>query len=281
MHNNKQAPCFALGIAGNSAGHLQQTGESQGFSRFDDSNKPQALFPFYVANCSNQDLNIPPYSAQQLRLPDAEQARVQMEPELALKLRASYDAQGKLSALQPMAMTLVNDATYRNAQVTKLAQKKNWGTASKGLASDEILIEDFTAGSLLDDFRLCGFHQRDGQWHLCGADVALTEYSYFYQDLQHWLLTQIQDQQDQALLHNIQDLLVEASHPETILIAIGATRYSDYGEQHQLLSGDQTAVVLYDSKAYEIEQVAGLIKQNSGSTVDANQQLIILQQQVI
>jgi len=281
LDNKQPLPQFALGIAGNSAGHLQQTGESKAFNAFDDSNKPQALFPFYVAGAKEGYLASMPYSSDSLQLPDCSAAIVQMEPELALKLTTSYDAQGKLIDLQPIAMTLINDATHRNAQVTKLAQKKNWGTASKGIANAEIGIDDFHAGSTLDDFRLCGFHQRNGQWQLCGADVALTEYNYFYQQLQQWLLTQIQEQQDQALFHNIHKLLEDAGHPESIIIAIGATRYSDYGEQHQLLSGDQTAVVLYDSKAYDIEQVTSLVAQNSGSTADANEQLIVLQQQVI
>lgn len=280
-HNHHLFPLFALGIAGNSAGHLQQTGESKAFTAFDDSNKPQALFPFYVANAKEGYLSSMPYSSDALQLPDCPNAIVQMEPELALKLNVSYDQQGKLIDLQPVAMTLINDATYRNAQVTKLAQKKNWGSASKGIASHEISISDFNVGSTLDDFRLCGFHQRDGQWQLCGADVALTEYSYFYQQLQQWLVTQIQEQQDHALFHNIHNLLEDAGHPESIIIAIGATRYSAYGEQHQLLSGDQTAVVLYDSKAYYFEQIARLVEQNNGSTADANEQLIILQQQVI
>tara|TARA_R110001592_G_scaffold16680_2_gene70855 strand:+ start:2594 stop:3457 length:864 start_codon:yes stop_codon:yes gene_type:complete len=272
---------FGLGIAGNSAGHLQQTGESNAFAKLDDPNKPQALFPFYVPHAQQDYLALMPYSADQLQLPKDPQAKVQMEPELALKCHLSYNALGQLINLQPIAMTLINDATHRNAQVTKLAQKKNWGSASKGLANQEIKITDFTEAAQLERFRLCGFHQHNGQWHLCGEDVAVTEYSYFYQQLQQWIITQIQQQQAQALFHNIQDLLLEAGCPETILVAIGATRYSAYGEQHQLVSGDQTAIVLYDNNVFDINQIGSLLAQEKAPASLCNDNIMVLQQQVI
>jgi len=274
-------PLFGLGIAGNSAGHLQQTGESDAFTKLDDPHKPQALFPFYVPNAKQDYLACVPYSSDTLKLPDDPHAKVQMEPELALKCTTRYNAQGELIALTPYAMTVVNDATYRNANVNKLAQKKNWGEASKGLATHDIPITDFTEHSALAGFRLCGFHQRKGQWSLCGEDVALTQYSYFYAQLQQWISTQIQQQQAHALFHNIQHLLVEADYPATILVAIGATRYSTYGEQHQLLAGDQTAVLLYDSQHVEVQQLLALLEQGDNATALCNEKIILLQQQVI
>ncbi len=281
IDNKNASALFGLGIAGNSAGHLQQTGESQAFTEACDINKPQALFPFYVPEAKEGYLATIPYSMSELRLPEEPHAKVQMEPELALKLSACYDPQGQLRQLKPLALTVVNDATYRNASVVKLAQKKNWGAASKGLAGHEIKIASFTSGCELDHFRLCGFHQRNGEWQLCAADVALTEYSYFYEALLQWLLKQIQAQQDKALLHNINSLLAQANYPETILIAIGAGRYTAYGEQHQLLSGDQTAVVLYDSRAYHFQEVCHLIEQTNDLEVLCNDKIICLQQKVI
>lgn len=281
LDNKNSTPIFGLGIAGNSAGHLQQTGESKAFAKLDDINKPQALFPFYVPDAQEAYLASMPYSEVKLCLPDDPQAKVQMEPELALKLTATYGPQGELLRLKPVAISVVNDATYRNATVTKLAEKKNWGAASKGLASHEIKIDSFTAGCRLDHFRLCGFHQRNGEWQLCGEDVALTEYSYFYQELLQWLLKQIQGQQDKALFHDIKTLLAQANYPETMLISIGATRYSDYGEQHQLLSGDQTAVVLYDSRAYHFKEVFNLIEQSNSLEALCNDNIICLQQRIV
>jgi hypothetical protein len=278
--DNKNNTLFGLGIAGNSAGHLQQTGESKGFSQLVDANKPQALFPFYVPGAKEYYLSVLPYSKRHLDLPDSENAKVQMEPELALKLSVSYGPQGQVEGLKVLAVTVVNDATYRNADIVKLAQKKNWGVSCKGLADHEIIIEEFTLGSPLDHFRLCGFHQRDGQWSLCGDDVALNEYSYFYEDILQWLVTQIQTQPNKGPLHNIQELLTQADHPENILVAIGATRYSLYGETHQLLPGDQSAVILYDSRTYKLSSILHLLENEHDLSKLCNDEMICLQQLV-
>ncbi|ABM04154.1 conserved hypothetical protein [Psychromonas ingrahamii 37] len=274
-------PLFGLGIAGNSAGHLQQTGEINGLSAIDDAAKPQALFPFFVANAKSAYLTCMPYSSTQLHLPKALDAKVQMEAELGLKLAVVYNAEGDVTQLTAISMTVINDATYRNASVGKLAEKKNWGIATKGIAEHDIPIDNFVEGGELDHFRLCGFHQSNGQWQLCGQDTAITEYTYFYQALLQWLLKQIRQQQDKNALHNIQDLLSQADYPEQILISIGATRYSDYGEQHYLSSGDQLVVALYDSRAYHFQTLVSLLEKTGSLKGLSNNKIIFLQQQVV
>jgi hypothetical protein len=280
-YNRDLKPLLGLGIAGNSAGHLQQTGEIKGLSAVDDAAKPQALFPFFVPNAREAYLACMPYSTSKLCLPTGQEPKVQMEPELALKVAVSYDPDGVVKQLTALTMSIINDATYRNANVSKLAEKKNWGGATKGVAAHEIVIDSFVAGSNLDHYRLCGFHQNNGQWHLCGLDTAITEYTYFYQELQHWLLKQIQQQQDKSALHDIQDLLAQANYPEQVLISIGATRYTAYGELHQLLSGDQTLVVLYDSRAYQFQEIAALIEKTDSLKALSNDKIIFLQQLVV
>lgn len=274
-------PLFGLGIAGNSAGHLQQTGEIKGLSANDDAAKPQALFPFFVVNAKEDYLSCMPYSTHQLRLPNELNTQVQMEAELALKLAVAYDAEGEVTQLTAISMTVINDATYRNAKVCKLAEKKNWGLATKGIAEHEILIDKFVEGGELDHFRLCGFHQSNGQWQLCGQDSAIIEYTYFYQELLQWLLKQMQQQQDKNALHNIQALLSQAGYPEHILVSIGATRYSTYGEDHHLSSGDQLVVVLYDSRAYHFQDLLSLVTQKETQQVLSKNKIIFLQQQVV
>lgn len=275
------SPLLGLGIAGNSAGHLEQTGEIDGLITVDDAAKPQALFPFYVASAEEEFLTRMPYSSAQLQLPESSKAKVQMEAELGLKLAVVYNDDGIVTKLTAVSMTVINDATYRNATVYKLAEKKNWGLATTGLAKHEILIEKFEAGGELEHFRLCGFHQSNGQWHLACQDTAISEYTYFYQELLHWLVIQIQQQQDKNALHNIQNLLSQDTFPEHILVSIGATRYSLYGEQHQFHSGDQSAVILYDSRVYHINEIVNLLKQNDPLSVSENTDIIILQQRII
>lgn len=279
--NDVLTPLLGLGIAGNSAGHLQQTGEINGLTAVDDSAKPQALFPFFVGNAKEEYLSCMPYSSTQLQLPEDPNAKVQMEAELGLKLALVYNELGLVTQLTVVAMTVINDATYRNAKVCKLAEKKNWGYATTGIAEHDILIDKFEGGGELDHFRLCGFHQSNGKWQLAGQDTAICEYSYFYKELLQWLVNQLHQQQDKNALHNIQELLSQAAFPDHILVSIGATRYSAYGEQHQLRSGDQSAVILYDSRVYHISDMTNLLKQNDPLSASKNGDIIILQQRVI
>lgn len=45
-NSHQKVPLFGLGIAGNFAGHLQQTGEANALQGAVDASRPQALFPF-------------------------------------------------------------------------------------------------------------------------------------------------------------------------------------------------------------------------------------------
>ncbi|PMO70121.1 hypothetical protein BCT04_03585 [Vibrio breoganii] len=237
-----------LGIAGNSAGHLDQTGEIAALDVSDQSDKPRALFPFYVPDASDDYLTVDPYSSDTLQLPDDEDAIVQMEPELAIRFSVQKPLNGHVIQLVPRAMTVANDATHRNCKASKLAQKKNWGQASKGLANAEVTLEQFDSG--LAHFRLCGFHCRNGIWQLTGKDTALTNYTVFYDELTQWINRQVATQGDQGALHDIQGLLKASDDLSDVYIMVGAVRYTEYGETHRLQAGDKTAVILYDSRKH-------------------------------
>ncbi|MEZ9330511.1 DUF5718 family protein [Vibrio breoganii] len=237
-----------FGIAGNSAGHLDQTGEIVALDVSDQSDKPRALFPFYVPDASDDYLTVDPYSSYTLQLPDDEDAIVQMEPELAIRFSVQKPLNGHAIQLIPRAMTVANDATHRNCKANKLAQKKNWGKASKGLANVEVALEQFDSG--LGHFRLCGFHYRNGTWQLTGKDTALTDYTVFYDELTQWINKQAATQSDEGALHNIQGLLKASDDSSDVYIMVGAVRYTEYGETHRLQAGDKTAVILYDSRKH-------------------------------
>ncbi|MFA0088689.1 DUF5718 family protein [Vibrio sp. 10N.261.51.F12] len=272
----RQAPQCTLtgfGIAGNTAGHLNQTGEGDALANATQEDKPRALFPIYVPDASGAYLAINPYSSSRLELPSDKGAKVQMEPELVVRFAVDYDSSrnaGKtVCALSPVSMSVMNDATYRNRQVSKLAEKKNWGPASKGLAASAMEVGDFSASGELEHWRLCGFHCRADEWQLCGKDTAITEYTFFYAQLTSWIqraiITQnVRNTQNtvsasrnyEVALHNIHDLLQGAGSPPEILVSVGAVRYTPYGETHVLADNDKTAVILYDSRKWQIEQIA-------------------------
>ncbi|SPY32274.1 Uncharacterised protein [Pasteurella canis] len=50
-------------------------------------------------------------------------------------------------------------------------------------------------------------------------------------------------QPDQGPMNNIPELIEKANYPKQAIIAIGATRYTDFGEHHFLQVGDTSIVV--------------------------------------
>ncbi|GEA61106.1 DUF5718 family protein [Vibrio comitans] len=249
-----------FGIAGNSAGHLDQTGEITALEVSDENDKPRALFPVYIPDVRESYLSVVPYSQNTLLLPDDVNARVQMEPELAVRFSVHKPSHDHAIQLTPHAMTVANDATYRNCDARKLAQKKNWGEASKGLASKEITLERFDSG--LEHLRLCGFHCSGGTWRMTGKDTALTEYTVFYDDLTQWINQQIVIQREEGALHDVQELIKASDYSNDIYVMVGAVRYTEYGETHNLQAGDETAVILYDSRTNSLQQIQAELEQH-------------------
>lgn len=276
QHQRQGEPLFGIGIAGNFAGHLQQTGEEKGLKGEVDTQRPQALFPFYVSGASDSYLDVDPYSFDTLILPTDSTAKVQMELEIALIAKVKYLGDSILN-IEPESMTLFNDATYRNAVVDKLAQKKNWGSASKGVASKVIPIAEFSKSADLDKYRFCSFHGRDGVWNTCCNDVSLGDYSYSYEQLLSWLVSQCNAQQNEGALHSIQDLFCQAEYPERILISLGSSRYTRYGESHQLKSKDLMCAVLYDSTRIDMAEITSFVERSEIDKLENNQ--VVLWQQ--
>lgn len=250
-----QVSSVVLGIAGNSPGYLCQTGESRVLEKQEDVQLPRALFPIFVEGSDKDYLSEFPFSESQIRLPNAAEAKVQMEPELALKLGVTYDAMGKVISLKARALTLVNDVTHRNRAITKLAQKKNWGVSSKGVASSEILMDSFDESSFLNEMRLVGLHKSAGKWHLCSQDVSVTEYHLFFEPLLRWLQNCINEQDDTGALHDIGSILISSGQPPEVTIAIGAPCYTPYGETHKLREGDESLVIAYDPRDITLVQI--------------------------
>ncbi len=266
---SQKIPLFGIGIAGNFAGHLQQTGEASGLKGQVDAQSPQALFPFYVPDASDVYLDVNPYSFDTLTLPLEPGAKVQMEPEIALVAKVKYLGTSVLS-IEPESMTLFNDVTYRNAVVEKLAQKKNWGPASKGVATKLIPLSDFSKNADLDKYRFCSFLGRDRAWSACCNDVSLGDYSYSYEQLLAWLVSQCNSQTNDGALHSIQDLLAQAAFPERIFISLGSSRYTQFGESHQLRSKDVMCAVLYDSTRIDLQEIQSFVERGETHKLEKN-----------
>ncbi|MBR6273644.1 MAG: hypothetical protein IKR27_01395, partial [Lachnospiraceae bacterium] len=88
-----------------------------------------------------------------------------------------------------------------------------------------------------------------------GEDSRIRDYSYIYDRLMDWMVGKLNNQEDMGPAENINSYLNEAGNPSLLLISIGATRYTEFGEKNYLRPGDRSVVVLYPSPAYNHEDI--------------------------
>jgi hypothetical protein len=258
---------LGLGIAGNFALHLAQAGELEDFKDIitEDEAAPKGIFPFYLPCTKKENTKRPrdilftyPLSEREIKLPQ-EKVNVQAEPEVGLVCDVVYE-NDKLKAITPKAFGAYNDCSIREAGREKISDKKNWGEASKGLASKLLDIDTFSKGGIMDSYSICSFLRRNEELHAYGEDVELNGYSYFYGKLTEWIVNQINTQEDFGPLEDVKSYIKACSNPSKLIISIGATRYTPYGESTFLQSGDELIVVLYNHNQESIESLTQDIK---------------------
>jgi len=254
---------LGLGIAGNFALHLAQAGELEDFKDVvtEDETAPKGIFPFYLP-CQKQDetkdrprsmLSNYPLSSDTLQLPD-ENVNVQAEPEVALVCELTYK-NDKLVHILPQYFGAYNDASIRIAGASKISDKKNWGENSKGLAAELLPLDVFEKDATMDSYSICSFLRREEKLHAYGENVELKGYSYFHEKLLNWILNQINTQEDFGPLEDVKSYIKACNNPKNLIISIGATRYTEYGEKTFLQSGDEVLVVVYNHNRYTLEDI--------------------------
>jgi len=258
---------LGLGIAGNFALHLAQAGELEDFKDIitEDEAAPKGIFPFYLPCTKKEESKRPrdilftyPLSEREIKLPQ-EKVNVQAEPEVGLVCDVVYE-NDRLKAITPKAFGAYNDCSIREAGREKISDKKNWGEASKGLASKLLDIDTFSQGGIMESYSICSFLRRNEELHAYGEDVELNGYSYFYDKLTEWIVNQINTQEDFGPLEDVKSYIKACSNPSKLIISIGATRYTPYGESTFLQSGDELIVVLYNHNQESIESLTQDIK---------------------
>jgi hypothetical protein len=278
---SKYSDYLGLGIAGNFALHLDQAGEAEDFKNIitADEAAPKGIFPFYLP-CQitshkerpREILSTYPLSSTHITLPKTP-LNVQAEPEVALVCELRYE-QERLAAIQPKEFAAYNDCSIRVSGAQKISDKKNWGENTKGIAQKCITIDKFSQGGIMDEYSICSFLERDGILHPYGEDIALTAYSYFYEQLIEWIINQINTQEDFGPLESIKEYIKICNRPKKLLISIGATRYTPYGEKTFLQTGDKLFVALYKHTLYTNKDVVTQIKTQ---TYDAQNMSILAQ----
>ena len=270
-------PCF--GVAGNFTGHLEQAGEAVDFANVKtaEANAPKAIFPTYIPVKSSKKQNIQndkitetsqipenlldfPFDENKIIFPKNEE-NIQVEPECALIFDATWENQ-KLKQLKPICFGASNDCSIRKPGAKKISEKKNWGKSSKGFSTNLISIDTFSKGSILDNYNIASFIKRNGSVFEYGEDSAIKDYSYIYEKLLTWLVEKINNQQNEGPAEKIFDYLAQADYPSKIMISIGATRYTDFGEKNYLQKGDISYIIIYPKKNYSKEVLIEKIKKD-------------------
>ncbi len=270
---------FGFGVAGNFAGHLEQAGEAADFVGVGDDHveAPKGIFPWFVpgeaaptgvdgadaAVSANPawapgPAGIPtflhtfPISRDQVVRPAGDAINLQIEPEVGVLARVSYDSQtGAAIGLMPEAIGAFNDCSIRRPGAEKISHKKNWGAETKGLAPVLLPVDSLDPAGPTASLRLACFLRRDGETHAYGVDSRVPDYSYYGDTLLEWIVDRLANQQgaEGTPLEPVGAYLRAAGNPDYVLIGIGATRYTEFGETTFLEVGDDAIVVVYDAGA--------------------------------
>ncbi len=238
-----------FGIAGNFAGHLEQAGETPDFIDVMTATEvsPKGMFPFFIPN-SPRVTGTYPMSSSEIVYPEdlTEDAHLQAEPEVCVIFDIEYD-NGLVTGLMPQAFSAFNDCSIRKPGAKKISEKKNWGPSTKGLAETFLTLTSFESGCELDQYRIASFLKRDGVFHAYGQDSSVITYSYFHEKLKNWIIDKLNSQQDFGPLENLHQVLQQANYPEQIMVSLGATRYTEFGETVFLQPGDEVFIYVYDA----------------------------------
>lgn len=259
---------FGFGVAGNFAGHLEQAGEAADFVNVDSEGAaPKGIFPWYAPG-NDTFLGEFPLSRTMIGLPRSGTVdgplNLQIEPEVAVACRVSWRGDTVIG-VQPFALGAFNDCSIRRPNAAKISHKKNWGPASKGVAPQFFEISNLTPDGPTSTLRLaCSLHTADGQEHAYGVDSPLSGYSYYGEVLLDWIVERLSNQKGSpdSPLEDVGALMAASGHPETVLIGIGATKYTPLGATTFLQPGDQAVVQVYDTRSGAISELRQMVSVN-------------------
>jgi hypothetical protein len=280
MSDFKYKQTIAFGVIGNFANHLKQAGERDDFVNMacDDEEAPKGLFPIYVPN-DYSFLGVYPFSSDTQMLCNTKECEnVQLEAEIAIKFKISYCENTKqIQQLIPKTFMPFNDCSIRKEGAKKISIKKNWGNNTKGVGSFEIPINKFSNTGIMDKYSLISYIKRDDKIIQYGENAKLTHYYYFYEQLQLWLIDKLNTQKDEGVLQDLSKLIKEANYPKEVLISIGATSYTNFGENNFLNIGDELYVVTYNNIIYNKRSIEYILNNN----IKKNQKDISILNQIV
>lgn len=253
---------LGFGVAGNFANHLGEAGEADEFSviKTEEKDAPKGLFPFYIPN-HDSFLGKYPICTDKINHNNIE--HLQVEAEVGLICDFVYE-KDKLVDLKPKYFGAFNDCSNRIQDGNKLSTKKNWGNGSKGIATEFIEIDDFSENGILSKFHIASFIRRDGILRDYGTVSAVKSYSYFFNQLKTWMIEKFNTQEDLGPLEELSPFIKDMNKHKGVLIAAGATAYSDFGKHHFLEKDDEIFIYVYNAHFHSFEDI---MQDMSGSGV--------------
>ena len=265
MDLDKARDWFGFGVAGNFAGHLEQAGEAVDFTNVESKgDAPKGIFPWYAPG-HDSFLGEFPLSHDALIVPKTTAVdgplNLQIEPEVGLACHVVWDGDTVVT-LRPFALGAFNDCSIRRPNARKISDKKNWGPASKGVAREFFDVGDLTPDGPTATLRLlCHLRTADGVHHEYGMDSPLLGYSYYGEVLLDWIVERLATQKGSpdTPLEDVGALMVACGRPRTVLIGIGATRYTALGESTYLKPGDEAIVRVYDTADTKFSELRQLV----------------------
>ena len=261
----------AFGVAGNFTGHLEQAGEAVDFKNVLvlEENAPKAIFPTYIPEKSEvcpEFLNVFPFDSEKIIYPEG-QTKLQIEPECAVVFDVCWNG-NKIEKLSPVVFGASNDCSIRREVAKKISLKKNWGKSSKGFSASAIKLDSFDKESVINDYRIASFLVRNGKAYAYGEDSAIRDYSYIYEKLINWMIDKLNNQKNEGPAEDINSYLIGAGKPDRILVSIGATRYTEFGESNFLKKGDRSVVILYPESVYSENDIVNIVTSRSYDKAD-------------
>lgn len=246
---------LGFAVAGNFANHLGEAGEADEFSviKTEEKDAPKGMFPFYIKN-HNSFLGTYPICDEIILTHGRENENLQVEAEVALICDFVYE-DGKVIDIIPKYFSAFNDCSIRVNNGEKLSTKKNWGTNTKGISQDIIEIDNFTEKGILSKYHISSFIKRDGIVYDYGTTSAVKSYSYFFHQLKDWMINKLNTQEDCGPLEELTQFMTEAKNAKGILIAAGATAYTDFGKKNFLKKGDEIFVYVYNAHAHSFNDI--------------------------
>lgn len=251
----KDALC--MGLIGNFASHLEQAGEACDFIDIEcEENAPKGIFPFYIPHdsgflgnfCIQNDILVIPNNL-----------KVQVEAEVCLECEVVYE-NNLVKEIKPKFFFAFNDASVRKSlNATKLSQKKNFSIACKAAGHLKFRLDDFK-NNACSNFSIVSFVESNNKLIQIGENSPLESYNYFYNCLLDWSVNILNTQKNIGVLDNLYDLIKTSNYPKKLLLSVGATRYTQDGENLYLKNDDLIFVFVYNHNKYNLDSLQELTK---------------------